>query len=488
MSSISGGGAGGGPAGVNLSLGGLVTGMDSQTVIQKLIQFESLPIQLMNSQIANINKLQAAWTDISAGASTFLTAAQTLNLSSTWTPILANASDSTIATATASTGSIAGTYVIKPNNGASNPMALVEQDASNVYTSSTTALGLTGTFNLGLGSSTGAGTGSVSVASTDTLTTLASKINAANAGVSASVVQTGTTSYKLVLTGNNTGAANAIHYNDNSSGVLTSLGLITGPTNSVDRTAAPTAIVQASQDAKITINGLAVQSASNTLTAAIPGVTIKLVNLTATNQVTVTNSMDTTGIQKSVQAFVDGFNGLVNTAAKYNSQGGPLQGNPSLLSLLRDMSSNVLGVVKGLPTTMNQLQQIGITIQKTGQLAFDTGKFQSQLAVNPSGVQAIFNQASTGISQVVNTKLTAYTQSSGIFSYLQTNLNNQIQNIQNRESALQRRLALLQTDLVTKFSKMEQMIGQLRAQGNALASIIGSLTPATTSSTSGSSH
>ncbi|MBC7325292.1 MAG: flagellar filament capping protein FliD, partial [Moorella sp. (in: Bacteria)] len=138
-------------------------------------------------------------------------------------------------------------------------------------TSDTVALGLSGSFSISVGSETR----NVTVNENDSLQSIASLINTSpGAGdiVTASVVD-----HRLVLTSKTIGASGAISFSD-PDGVLNKLGLVDAGGGIL-----PEAVVQAAQDARFTIDGLAISRYSNTITDVIQGVTLNLLGVTDAN-------------------------------------------------------------------------------------------------------------------------------------------------------------------------------------------------------------
>ena len=225
--------------------------------------------------------------------------------------------DPTIASASATTGAVAGTYTLAVQN-----LATAATLTSNPVASSGAIIG-TGTLTIAVG---GAST-SINIDSSDnTLAGIAAAINGAsnNPGVSASII-TASDGARLVLSGTTTGAGNAITVTPSGGdGGLSSLTLTQ---------------TQAAQDANFTINGYPATSASNVATGAISGVTLNLAKASAAGTTTsLTISPDTTAAQTSITAFVTALNGVlssIQTLTAYDPStqtAGALQGNATLQS------------------------------------------------------------------------------------------------------------------------------------------------------------
>ena len=231
--------------------------------------------------------------------------------------------------------------------------------------------------------------------SNDSLTGIASAINAANIGVTASIMNDGSgTPYRLSLSGNNPGAASSMQISVSGDPALSAM-LDQDPAGSQAMTETSTA-----QSAQFTLNGVAVTSATNTDSNVISGVTLNLLATNTTTPTTVTVSKNTLGAVSAINSFVSAYNTISSTlqqATSYNAttqQAGPLQGQNSVLSIMSQMQSMINAPVPGAPSTMSMLAQVGVGFQSNGTLSVNSTTLQAALASNPSAVTGLF--ASTG--------------------------------------------------------------------------------------------
>ena len=246
-----------------------------------------------------------------------------------------------------------------------------------------------------------------------TLQGLADAVNAAGGDVKASVINDGSAApYRLLLTASKTGAANAISVTNNLTG---------GSGASIDPTAR---VVQAASDASVTVGqgggALTVTSASNQMTALIPGVSLNLLKADTTKPVTLTVANDTAGTVKAVQEFVDTYNSVRDFLAdqtKYDPDAkaaGVLQGNRDAAALGQDLSAALSATVPGLNANANRLSAVGLSVNEKGKLTFDSAKMSAVLdgqgGVNPSDVKKLFavsgQSDSSGVEFVLGTSRT----------------------------------------------------------------------------------
>ncbi len=166
-------------------------------------------------------------------------------------------------------------------------------------------------------------------------------------------------------------------------------------------------VLQEGRDASFTIDGVAMTSSSNTVTSAIPGVTLKLAGESADTTVTLDIDLDYDKIKAQIQSFVDAYNEVVKfikTQTSYNSEtkttGGVLFGDNQLKAMRTSIQSTLIAEVFGT-SNLKALSDIGITTDRSTALSLDTKVLQEKLETNFDDVVRLF--ARSGSSQ--NTSL-----------------------------------------------------------------------------------
>ncbi|MFA7295980.1 MAG: flagellar filament capping protein FliD [Dehalococcoidia bacterium] len=216
----------------------------------------------------------------------------------------------------------------------------------------------------------------------DSLANVVSKINSAGAGVTASF---DVLTDRLVLTSTTTGSS-AITLADVSGNFLAATGVLA-------------ATQTTGQNASYKINSGTTQYAStNTVTDAVSGVTLSLLDTTA-SAITVTISADNTTLRSRLQNFVTQYNStakLISDATKYdgeNGTSGPLFGDPALQRIQQSMRTMITSAATGLTGNLTTLSSIGLSFGAVGSavgttttLTLDSAKFSAALASNPDGV------------------------------------------------------------------------------------------------------
>jgi flagellar hook-associated protein 2 len=303
----------------------------------------------------------------------------------------------------------------------------------------------------------------VTVTGSVTLAGLAAAINAnADLGATASVIQDAPSSFRLVLTGKTSGQANGFTVGNTLSG---GSGVTMAATNAVDAT-----------NASLTVNNLAVTSATNTLDGVVPGASITLYKKDAAATIGVDLVADPTAIKAKVSTFLLAYNDLVKfvgaqTTAANGGDAGSIGRDP-LVRQLRNTLRNALSSSYG-GGAINNLSQIGIEFQRgTGALTLNDSAFAKALQGGAAGVAPLFagSSGTPGAFALIKTMLDGYTTSSGIIPSVQSQLNAQAASMSLQVTRLQDRLSLRRTALQKEFTAADAAMTQLKNQSGSLAS------------------
>lgn len=449
---------------------GVGSGLDLSSLLTKLVAAEQQPITLLQQQQSAYQTKISAYGTINSKLSTLLSASQALSNPLGLEAYSATVTDSSVASATTSTGAAPGNYNVHVTN-----LATAHTLTSSAFTNGTTAVG-TGTMRISVGSS------SFDVAidsSNNTLNGIRDAINASssNTGVSATVVQD-SSGARLALTSKNTGAANAISVAVSETGTTGFTSAAGDPANSDNTGLSSLAYVsgaatnltqaQAAADASLTINGIGITSASNAVSTAITGLTI---NLNKAGDTTVTVGRDTTAITKLATAFVSAFNDFQSSSRSLSSYdasqktGGVLNGE----SAVRSMTSQVTRAAQTVPGTVSgsykTLADIGISLQKDGTLALDSTKFQAAISNDFASVKSVL----TGYASATTTAVTNITGTSGTLTGRISGLNASIKLLGNRADAMTLRLNSFQARYQAQFTALDTTVAQMNATSTYLS-------------------
>ncbi|MGP0020478.1 MAG: flagellar filament capping protein FliD [Candidatus Sulfotelmatobacter sp.] len=407
------------------------------------IDVSSLVSQILSQSSGQLTEWQGEQTTLQSQASDLTTINGDLtNLATAVTALAdplgaltaqsATSSDTSVLTATADTTAVSGTHTIAVTNLATSGAVYTNDFAGGANATILPSGATSGEIDLQIGGSTGTRTAiTITPGSNDTLTTLASYINSQNLGVNASVV-TDANGSRLALVSQSTGSAGALAITANNTSL--SFNTATGGAN-----------------AQLTIDGIPYASASNTITGAIPGVTLNLANASSGNPVQLTVGPDAAQATTAINNFVSAYNQVIsdiNQEVTYNTatnSQGPLGSDSAVAQLQSSLLNDAAFSVSGNDGYVN-LAALGINTNNDGTLTVDSSQLSSALASEPSAVQNFFqNSASTGFANNFNTDLTNLTDpTQGVLNVdlaqntaEQADLTNSINNFQTQLTAQQ---------------------------------------------------
>ncbi|OCB02133.1 hypothetical protein BBC27_14620 [Acidithiobacillus ferrivorans] len=352
----------------------LITAAENQyNAPVKILQGQEIPLQTQISALGNISSILSSLQSATQGLDHLSALAQTQ----------ATVGNSGILSASANNTAQSGTYQVTVS-GLAAAQSLYSQD----FSSQNTTVG-TGTIGITVGSGT---TVNVQISSTNnTLAGIENAINGAGAGVSASLVYDGT-GYRLVVAGNQTGAANSFTISTTGS-ALSGFTYSSGTTTMTES--------QSAQNASATVNGIAVTSATNSFSGTIPGVSFAV---SATGSTTIDVSPSSTAAKTAIANFVNAFNAAstaIQKATAYtpgaasgqSGSGGPLMGNPIISSIENQMlsliSTTTAGGVSGGADAIG-FGNAGITLTSSGTITINSGALTSALSTNYNQVLGLF--------------------------------------------------------------------------------------------------
>lgn len=465
-----------------LKLGGLASGLDTESLIKQLMAVDRRPIALMEQRQGQLITKANAWRDINSRLLTLQNRLADLkNISaSTWNARTVSVTDSSVLTVKASTTAEVGTYAVDVVGLATSQTWKSEL----VVADPTTDLGISGSILVSGGTGDGQ---TLTIAATDSLNKIASDINARKAelGFSASVLKVGSNDYRLVLKGTNTGLANYFELKndpaDPGNTAASNLKL-----TAITATAATTAA-----DGLIKVNNINITIAENTITNAIPGVTLTLAKLGSTS---VKVAKDTQRAVEAVKAFVDQYNSVldfIDQQSRYDSKtktGGPLVGESTAQSLRSALATTLQNTVATLPDDVNSLAMVGISTEQfsgagtaRGKLKFDQAKFVAALEKDPDGVMKLFaldDGTTQGVAVRSANLLENYTMSGGFLLTKATSLETTAQ--RTKERIVYKDTVILpqkEKRLRDQFIALEKAMSLFQSQGSWLSQQLDALQP-----------
>lgn len=375
-----------------ISSPGIGSGIDVQTIVRQLVALEKAPLATLEKQASTIKTRISTYGTISSQVSALGDAAFKLGSASGWNAVTATSSNPTAVSVKANAGAPVTSLTMEVSQ-----LAKAQSTASTAVATGN-AIG-TGTLTIELGSwgggsFTAGSTTPVSIsigAGEDNLTDIAAKINDVNAGVSA-VVLKDSNGERLLLRSKETGLDNGFRISaaDDDGSATDNSGL---SRLSYDGTGSSgTTQTQAAQNALSSINGVAIETASNTLSDTVPGLTLQLSQVTSA-PVEITVDTDQDAIRKNVQSFIDAYNALNNTLAtttKYDAAtqtAGTLQGDATAVGLQNALRAMMRSVTTSSP--FSRLVDVGIELKTGGTMSLNSEKFDAAMG-DLKGLQNLF--------------------------------------------------------------------------------------------------
>ena len=480
----------GGNTGALSSLG-IGSGIDVNSIISAIMAADSQPLTDLQNTASSIQTKISTVGQLSSLMSTFQGAASTLASPTFWDATAATSSNTSVLTASTPDGTAqAGQYSVTVQQlaqGQTATMSTPVTDGNSTFDSGTMTIQL-GSWGTGTPPSFTAQANSNPVTlaispTSNTLSDIAQQINSANAGVTASIItdstgsrlslqstSTGATSgFKITTTDDNPGAGpgpdlSSLSYDPSSGSSGLSLNL-------------------SAQNAMATVNGIPVQSSTNTLTGVTNGLNLTLQQVSNT-PVSVGVAPDTATMTTALNSFVSAYNALnsaIRTDTAYNPsgpvaqgtsvQGGPLEGDPTVLSLQEQMFS-VFNVSSTASSTMHSLADLGITIQGDGSLQTNSTKLAGALQ-NPGAVKDLLTatgtgNADTGLMVQFENLGTQALGPGGLIAAEQSGLQDQLKNNQQQQTDMQTHLSNEQQTLTAQYEALDTTMSQM----NALSSYV----------------
>jgi flagellar hook-associated protein 2 len=398
---------------------GVGSGLDIASIVEQLVASEAVPKEtLLNAREAELQAELSAVGTFKAALSSFQDTFSSLSTATAFRQATAASSDSGVFTASASGEAIPGSYSIEVTD-----LAQAHKLASKAFTNTTDTVGtgdLTfrfGTYDSDLNTFTANPERTIESITIDgtnnSLEGIRDAINAADIGVSASIVNDGS-GYRLMFKSDSTGADNSIEITVNDTGDGNHLNdsglsqLAFDPTAAGVGTGKNLTQTSAAQDASFSIDGLLMTRSTNDVTGAIEGVNLTLKGETSGTPALLTVSAITSTASNNVQAFVNAYNELetsLDQLTGYNAttdQAGALLGDSLVNGALNGIRNLITGSITGLSGQYTSLAQLGISFQADGSLELDASTLNQALEDDPDAVARVFAAVGTPTDSLVD--------------------------------------------------------------------------------------
>ena len=463
------------------SLGiGLGGGVDVNKLIDSSKEMARLPITRPNGLNDQVKKTEAkisTYGEIKSLVATLDDTVSKLTSVTGWNAVTATSSDSAFVTASAVGGTVATSFSVEVQG-----LAKAQNTTSAGLTPPALPVGA-GTLRLEVGGkwsadrstfdlAAGKSPVDIDISATDKLSDVASKINGAKAGVTATIVSDAS-GERLLLRSNATGEESGFRMTvktdaDGDAADTTGLSrLVVGATT------------EYGANARAKVNGIDVTSSSNVFANTVAGVTFTAVKET-TAPITVTVAKDSSAVKANLENFVKAYNAVnqaLNQVTAYDKDtqtAGLLQGDTTAVALQNTLRMAIQSVAGGSGNGgLRSLSDVGVMVSKgtgvrpTGDLELDTKKLETALA-DPDAVKALFRGPDGGsLTDGVAGKIKAATGSllsgDGFFASKDKLLKKTLDNVQKEITRVEDRADSVEKNLKVRYTALDTQMSRLNA-------------------------
>lgn len=297
-------------------------------------------------------------------------------------------------------------------------------------------------------------------ATNDSLTGLASAINAAGSNVRASII-TDSAGSRLVLKGE-TGAANAFS-------LVSDAGAAPGLNNfTYGGAGGGMTLGQASADAQFTLDGIAYSRSANTISDVVAGMTLTLKKADPLSSISIGTTRPTDTVRQTVNDFISVFNTLKTDLSAARQANGAAN---SLRTFERQLGA-LIGQSLTSNSNIKSLSDIGISTGRDGSISLDAAKLNAALSLYPDEVEALFNPrrdathdaiTDPGIAVALDNLRDGAIASDGALGRVSASLQKQAEILAQNRTRLEEREDAYRSRLERQFSGMDARIGALKA-------------------------
>jgi flagellar hook-associated protein 2 len=463
-----------------LSSIGIGSGLDANAIVSQLLALERRPIEQLKTEAGKIDARLSSFGRVQSSLDSLRSAARSLSDTSTWQAATGTSGDASAVGITVSSGSSPGSYAVQVN-----ALAAAQMNATSAVATSSTAIG-EGTLRIDVGAwsddlatftpKSGSTTVDIVIGpGEDTLDKIRDKINnTSGLGVRASIVNDASGA-RLVLQSRSTGAESGFR-----------VQVLDGDGNNSDNDglsrlaydpaggAAVSTRSQAGRNASATINGLDVESATNTLSNVIDGVSLTLGKVT-TAAVDLTVGRDTAAMRKAVDGFTSAYNDLVKLLrdqTKYDAgskSAGTLQGDRTAIAILGQMRS-AMGAGSTASAVFGRLSDIGLQLQTDGSLKTTGSKLDAAIG-NVGELQKFFatvddSSSASGLAYTIRRLTDNLLGNDGSISSRQEGLRKLKTVNKDRQDALENRVAATEKRLRAQYQQLDTNMARLSSLQN----------------------
>ncbi len=469
----------------SISSPGIGSGLDIKSIVSQLVALEKQPLVQLQTKAVGIQAKLSAFGQIQSQISNLSDQVTKLASTTGWSSMALTSTNNAAISGTASDSAAVTSFSMEVSQ-----LAREQSVGSSSFIKDSPMGG--GSLSIRLGRWTGTGFTSdpggptfapgsaaavnISVSATDTLTQIASKINSANAGVSATVLRD-SSGERLLMRSSDTGEISGFRvqvtdddtFNNDASNLsrlafdpqVNSLGM---------------GLTQAAKNTLATINGVAVTSNNNQFADTVAGVTLTA-NQVTTSAATIKVRKDTSAIRANINNFVSSYNalsGALTEMTKYDAAkkaAGTLQGDASAVGLQSAFRS-LVGSAGPSGTSFGRLSDIGLEMQADGTLKVNETKLTSALDKRDDLKQFFSTVSSVGVNGLavrIKDFASGLLGASGSLTSKSKSLQQQVSTNSKEQERVQERIAMRESRLLAQYNRLDTNVAKLNALNSYVA-------------------
>ena len=428
---------------------------DFQSILNRAVSIASLPVKTLQNQQQDLLSQKLLVSNLSSAVATLATTVSTLGSTAAQKALAASSSDTSIVTATNVNSASAAVYTL--TNITSVARAAAETSLSGYANSTTAPVSSTGVVKLTVGNEDF----TIDISSSNNLTSLRDTINSLGAGVTATVLTTGTGAnpYYLSLTADTTGAT-TLELRDDPDGANTNL---------------LTSLNQGA-NTEFQLNGVAVSKTTTYINDVVPGVTFTIGGTTAVDEsVTVTIASNRSQLETALESFVSNYNILREQInAQVGSGAGLLSGDYLIrevqgrLRSLTSYSGNGSGSIAGLA-------DLGIEFDQAGVASFNATTFEALSDSSLADAFDFLGSTQTGFGGLASTLTDISDAVTGMATIQIDKYDETERRLGEQITVMIERISDMQSSLNQKLQIADALLSSLESQQNVLDASIQSL-------------
>lgn len=307
---------------------------------------------------------------------------------------------------------------------------------------------------------------------------MASKINGANSGVSASVLKD-ISGERLLLRSQSTGLDFGFRTSIAKHGRHGDANAANGGTGDtgISRLVDGSVVTQQAADAKATVNGIPVSSSTNTFSETISGLIFKVEQKTS-GPIEIDIKKDNANAKENIEKFISSYNALsnlLNELTKYDpadKKAGIFQGDSSTITLQNTLRSAMQASAGGVKD-FRRLANVGITLQRSGELLINSAKLEQAFNDDPDSLKKLFSMAEPGIPPGVAVRLRILTSnllgSEGFFKTKNDTLKNSLKQNMTEKNLATDRIESLEKRLTSRYNSLDKQMSGINKVGAYVA-------------------